>query len=783
MQKSVRISRFNAVAERASVSNDAKKILTPKKLIEQSEKKMKETYVWEKYRYTVDLAIEEMNAKFKEYEKNPEKHPLYSDEWKSFWSKRYKEILSEGKLNPNNYDYKPEWVKYWTVQMRKLHEADVQKKKNEIRKKMNEKCIGDEFKIKYDQIASSSKDSAENYGRSKSPKRKSRSPRRSPIRRSPERRRSRSPRRSRKHSDSPIKISDSDDDDKRRPYAETRQKRTHTGVSRRSAERSRSRFSDESLYSYRRDEYRSHDNANYDNYNKMQDYGRQSHRNSPPEMLEDGPVNMVSVCRLLSALEQDLGSLASRVIDMMAKALSLEKIKPNSADELLYVGDYYLILETVKEKLKGQLSVNLLSPNRIGAAKRAIQNIATLLHQASKKQSSFSTEQASQESFETELNKDPPDDGIDRVAIAQAITDALVRVGRTDISSEELEILIESYIENLNEDTSMNEVERPPVSVSSPKKTINSLAINPAIELSKPSAKKIESPRKDQYDSTELENLTDGDLKTLLRNFADLTPEEQSHLIAYLAKIEQTNPARVEQLRKYVNIGDRDEDDPDFVDKNNEMAGVSHSNKDRKKSPEPIKQILSDDEYDDDAVVKQLNAINGQSSNGNDKKSKTLSASGQTLTLSDTSGLADDLMNSLIQSSNQSQSIDMYNNMGMGSGVNMASAYYQQSLSGFGNDQYSQMMYDGLMGGVPMGMMPMPVQQQRSDSSWPQNAASSFGDLVPIHNLNKQFDYETNSSKNPFRKRKENINNRQLSGKGNHRNHDSYKNNQFFRSD
>lgn len=26
------------------------------------------------------------------HEKNPEKHPLYPDEWKKFWNRRYKEI-------------------------------------------------------------------------------------------------------------------------------------------------------------------------------------------------------------------------------------------------------------------------------------------------------------------------------------------------------------------------------------------------------------------------------------------------------------------------------------------------------------------------------------------------------------------------------------------------------------------------------------------------------------------------------------------------------------------
>jgi hypothetical protein len=33
----------------------------------------------------------------KYHEKNPEKHPLYPEEWKLFWNRRYKELQAEGK--------------------------------------------------------------------------------------------------------------------------------------------------------------------------------------------------------------------------------------------------------------------------------------------------------------------------------------------------------------------------------------------------------------------------------------------------------------------------------------------------------------------------------------------------------------------------------------------------------------------------------------------------------------------------------------------------------------
>lgn len=55
-------------------------------------------------------------------------------------------------------------------------------------------------------------------------------------------------------------------------------------------------------------------------------------------------------------------------------------------------------------------------------------------------------------------------------------------------------------------------------------------------------------------------SLTDEDLIILLRDFSDLTPDEQTNLSSYLSKIEQSNPVRVESLRKYINIGDPETD-------------------------------------------------------------------------------------------------------------------------------------------------------------------------------------------------------------------------------
>lgn len=43
-------------------------------------------------RCMVELAVKGLESSLKEYEKSPETHPLYPEEWKLFWNRRYKEL-------------------------------------------------------------------------------------------------------------------------------------------------------------------------------------------------------------------------------------------------------------------------------------------------------------------------------------------------------------------------------------------------------------------------------------------------------------------------------------------------------------------------------------------------------------------------------------------------------------------------------------------------------------------------------------------------------------------
>ncbi|KAL4707135.1 hypothetical protein ACJJTC_018870 [Scirpophaga incertulas] len=158
------------------------------------------------YEYKVKLAEEQRLAAedaakktLAYHEKNPEKHPLYPEEWKKFWNRRYKEIQSEGK-DPSKHDYKPEWIVFWTARMKELHDEELRVHLSEIYRKM---CLSPPPLVserKNDKAKSPAEQKHSDLKR-RSPELKRRSPdlrRRSPElrRRSPEpRRRSPEPRR------------------------------------------------------------------------------------------------------------------------------------------------------------------------------------------------------------------------------------------------------------------------------------------------------------------------------------------------------------------------------------------------------------------------------------------------------------------------------------------------------------------------------------------------------------------------------------------------------------
>jgi hypothetical protein len=237
------------------------------------------------------------------------------------------------------------------------------------------------------------------------------------------------------------------------------------------------------------------------------------HRREPsPEIEDDSPLTVVAVCRFLSALEPELGLMGPSVNNLLLKSVKMESLKQNSSDELLKDEEFHNIMDTCREKLKGVISLNVINPMKMKAVKLAVQKIAKLLRDRKPKPE---TEQSREPSpvQQFEICAEDKEDPIAKVKmeIARVITQDLESRGRMNISTADLEALVEKYF---------NEIENEPETTDI----------------------------RDDF-----ENLSDDDVETLLRHFSELNDSEQNHLIKFLKKLETTQPERVDHLRQFLN--------------------------------------------------------------------------------------------------------------------------------------------------------------------------------------------------------------------------------------
>ncbi|XP_045450218.1 uncharacterized protein CG7065-like [Melitaea cinxia] len=543
------------------------------------------------------------------HEKNPEKHPLYPDEWKKFWNRRYKEIQTEGK-DPSKHDFKPEWIVFWTTRMKELHEEELRATVTEIyrrlcltppdrldaRKSPNHRKSSERRKSSDRVRSSDRRRSPESRHRSpvlrrRSPEPRRRSPsrrnfnppkreyrdRRSPERRSPIRRRS-PLRHLRTRSRSPIHKSEGRDG---REIHEGRARRARSPLSRReSAPRNHSParapvvtdtvlISDEEL---KPDDGLSPWNSE-ESLGSLPDarspvargsragsVGSRASRASrvsrvPSRRPQDfgAADHVVATLRLLVALEDYLGSLGPKVVDLLAEALKMEKEKANSSEELLESERAVVLIETAKEKLKGAVQAGLVPGGAAAAVRAAVVRAAATLHEADTRTRKRKEQEASVAASGGQSAVPVAGVGaVDREEIAQQMAAALVAQGKTDVTAEELAQLVDAVVgmaeAKKKEAESKKKTEERKMNDKSTGAPSSGTASALQLLQSAYEDKKVE--KEDVSDA--MDGLSDSDLETLLKNFNELSAEEQHSLIAYLKKLEAREPQRVERLRQYV---------------------------------------------------------------------------------------------------------------------------------------------------------------------------------------------------------------------------------------
>lgn len=171
---------------------------------------------------------------------------------------------------------------------------------------------------------------------------------------------------------------------------------------------------------------------------------------------------------------------------------------------------------------------------------------------------------------------------IDKILIAKQIAEVLTAQGRTDVSEEELQSLINTVVESLKRSENGSDPQALAKSLESLFPKENNTPVDgqePAAgEQFPPSNNVVTIPDgfnlndvpsstlailQDAYANVSsinatktfsIEQLPESEVIQLLRNFKSIPRFKQEKLIEYLRKLEDSNPERVEELKKYVNV-------------------------------------------------------------------------------------------------------------------------------------------------------------------------------------------------------------------------------------
>lgn len=221
----------------------------------------------------------------------------------------------------------------------------------------------------------------------------------------------------------------------------------------------------------------------------------------------DESVSMISVCRLLAALESELGSLASKALNLLALTIEVNKSSQDNPDGILLKNKENLIfLEVVKEKMKGLLIVEIYSTQKRRAINNLIQNIDQLIEQTV---------------VDSESSSKSPSDQ------------------KTD---------------NNDPKTAHGKDESTKPNVPDPSQDIKLI-----------SSTTIAAPKIKTEKTEKLVNLSDEELKTLIDNFSYIIDEEKLLLLEFMENLEKTNPLRVKRLSNIIKFDKLNEDRNDVI--------------------------------------------------------------------------------------------------------------------------------------------------------------------------------------------------------------------------
>ncbi|SPP83235.1 uncharacterized protein LOC117585666 [Drosophila guanche] len=302
--------------------------------------------IWQAYRHMVDQKVRELNVSFEVYKSDPEQHPLYQEEWQTFWKRRKDELILLG-INHRSYNFQNEWIIFFNARLEELYNRDMENIKLKCRERL---CLP----MTNDKLMNS------NY-----------------------------------HVHAPEKM-----------------------------------------------------NMNTETMGAS--------RSSLDNLTDDDTTKIIHVLRLLTALEEFLGSLGPSITEMLTKALQTQKTDPDNVQNLLLTSENCAKLETAKEKFKGILISKIYDPVKERAITKAIIDTEALLKNVDKSRGYINSssknnsnsvhkiteKKDNQMACKDQYNVQAP---IDKRELAAKLASSLISQGKTSINRDELQKILHVY--------------------------------------------------------------------------------------------------------------------------------------------------------------------------------------------------------------------------------------------------------------------------------------------------------------------------------------------------
>ena len=521
---------------------------------------------WKKFKKAEAAMLSEIGARRSGAERRPEDHPKYGEEWKYFWEKRYKELQSQGR-DPNRHDFKAEWIPYWTKRVSRLFDNEVLEKTNDLMNKYH--------------LASVAEPKREDFrpGRTRKSRSKDRRSRSRSRGRHKAARRSRSGsggrRRRRSGSElgrSSVRREDRNEVSRDReqhqqehfnPFGEDRRDVRDLRNSGRAGDRFGGAIWEQQEKQQSVENHQARGPTLFpvevDMYSGITELEDRRDRGRTVTPARPQSEDLVPCVRLLTALEDTLGSLGPPVNQVLARALSLEQGRAGSSAVLLEDPDTVSLLEMVKEKLTGLAGARLVSGSREGAVRVSLDHLGRILEVATKKRSANISSYLSPQPGPSSVDQQEMEKN--KTLIASTLATSLLQSGQQDITDAELLVIVEQVLQVTAEEDPRSSLGRFSKTLLQVTDRENSLARSTEGQFNSYDLVRAERVSggviplvtiEDREPSGSLDHLTTGELKSLLANFKTLSNQEQGDLVNYMKVLENTNPEKARNVKEVV---------------------------------------------------------------------------------------------------------------------------------------------------------------------------------------------------------------------------------------